>query len=312
MLHTAAAPIPTLQRMLSSAAAGSAGYGHLLLEQAAAQVDDAAIDELRPYFESAHLDAREVFHRAARISLHPEAGERGAGSTYPDCLPAKATRGLFGEVMAGMIAQAYPLIGGKAWKVPVFLFRYHGPIDRYIFDLVRDPTRVKEVHGRPGNDFIGLELAADGRVTAFIAGEAKWRTDLTQSTMDAIMKGDGKGRGAARVFENNGVWNDINTGLAVPQGLQQMCDLLVAKDRDGHAATILSLDEALLGGPTPPRTDLVLVAGNRAKSRTAGTTYLPTDVPPPEYSAGRPLQIVELVLSEGELLIDCIYKRLWS
>lgn len=311
MLHTAAPPTATLQRLLSSAAAGSDGYAHLLLEQTVGSVDDEAVEELRPYFESAHLDAREAFHRTARISLHPEAGARGAGATYPDCLPAKATRGLFGEVMAGMIAQAYSLVGGRSWSVPIFLFRYHGPVERYIFDLVRDPAKVKEVHGRPGNDFIGLELAADGRVTGFVAGEAKWRTDLTQSTMDTIMKGGGRGRGAERVYDDDGVWNDINTALAVPQGLQQMCDLLVMKDRDGHAATILSLDEALLGGTSPPRTDLVLVAGNRASSRAVGTTYLPTAAAPPDYSAGRPLQIVELVLSDGELLIDRVYKRLW-
>ncbi len=312
MLHTEPPPKATLNRLLSSTQVLSANYGHLLLEQIVEEIGEADIEELRPYFESAHLDAREVFHRAARIKLHPEAGATGAHATYRNCLPPKTVRGLFGEVMAGLISEAYPLLGGKSWRVPIFLFRYHGPVERYIFDLVRDPDRVKEVHGRPGNDFIGLELASDGAVSAFIAGEAKWRTDLHPSGMTAIMKGDGSGKGAGRVYKDNGVWNDINTALAVPQGLQQICDLLVIKDRDGYAATILSLDNALLGHTAIPRTDLVLVGGNRATSRALGTTYLPTAAPPVDYTASRPLQIVELVLKDGETLIDRLYHRLWS
>lgn len=312
MLHTEPPPKTTLQRLLSQSVGGSGAYGHLLLEQSVPNIDDGDVAELRPYFESAHLDARESFHRAARISLHPEAGAVGAGATYPNCLPPKAIRGLFGEVVAGLVTEAYALVGAKSWTIPIFLFRYHGPVERYIFDLVRDPARVKEVAGRPGNDFIGLELAPDGSVTSFIAGEAKWRGEMSPSAMNAIMLGGGTGKGAARIYNNDGVWNDINTALAVPQGLQQMCDLLESKDRDGHAVTILSLDKALLGVFTPPRTDLILVVCNRGSTRARGRTMLPTAAPPPIYTAGRPLQIVELVLEAGEGLIKRLYETLWS
>ena len=312
MLHTEPPPAATLARMLQPTIAGSGNYGHLLLEQRDPAVSDADISDLRPYFESAHRDAREVFHAAARISLHPEDGDRGDHATYPNCLPPKTVRGLFGEVMCGIVAEHYSLVGGKAWRVPIFLFREHAPVARYIFDLVRDPGRTREVHGRPGNDFIGLELAGDGSVSAFIAGEAKWRADLTASTVDGIMKGDGKGRGDARIWADNGVWNDINTALLVPQGLQQICDLLKIKDRDGHARAILSLDEALLTDVGPPRTDMVLIAGNRAATRAIGTALLPTAAPPVDYKAGRPLQIVEIVLSEGEAMIERLYASLWK
>jgi hypothetical protein len=313
MLHTEPPPVSTLQRLLTSTAVSSTAYSHLLLEQSVTPIDDALVGELRPYFESAHLDAREVFHKAARISLHPEDGARGAHATYPTCLPPKTTRGLFGEVMAGMIAQAYQLIGSKKWQVPIFLFRHHGPVRAYIFNLVRDPSRTREVHGRPGNDFIGLELNPDFTVTAFIAGEAKWRSDLTASAMDTIMKGNGQGKGAARTFQNNGVWNEINNALAVPEGLQQLCDLLVEKDKATYQNTIVSLDEALLDVSTPPpRTDLVFIAGNRSPSRAKGTALLPTSALPPECTSRRPLQVVELVLEGGEELIDRIYNSLWK
>lgn len=311
MLHTEPPPTATLARILKSKVAGSANYGHLLLEQGVHPLSDADVAELRPYFESAHRDAREVFHGAARISLHPEDGGRGVHATYPNCLPAKTIRGLFGEVMCGLVAEAYSLVGGKTWRVPIFLFREHAPVARYIFDLVRDPARTKEVHGRPGNDFIGLELASDGTVLAFIAGEAKWRADLTASTINEIMKGEGKGKGAARVWADNGVWNEINTALLIPQGLQQICDLLKAKDPDGYARTILSLDAALLADSGPPRTDLVLIAGNRSASRAVGTSMLPTAAPPLDYKAGRPLQIVEIVLVGGEDIIERLYTSLW-
>ena len=312
MLHTEPPPIATLARILKASAAGSGLYGHLLLEQSVSQLSDADISELRPYFESAHQDAREVFHAAARISLHPEDGGKGAHATYPNCLPPKTVRGLFGEVMCGLIAESYNLVGGKAWDVPIFLFREHAPVGRYIFDLVRDPGKVREVHGRPGNDFIGLELAADGTVLAFVAGEAKWRTDLTASTMEGIMKGDGRGKGAARVWRDNGVWNDINTALLIPQGIQQICDLLKNEDRDGFARTILSMDEALLTDVGPPRTDLVLIAGNRAATRPVGATLLPTAASPAEHIVARPLQIVEIVLSGGAEIIERLYASLWS
>ncbi|ASP69669.1 aminotransferase [Sinorhizobium meliloti] len=312
MLHTEPPPTATLARILHATAVDSGTYGHLLLEQSVTSLADTDISELRPYFESAHRDAREVFHAAARISLHPEDDGKGAHATYPNCLPPKTVRGLFGEVMCGIVAETYRLVGGKTWRVPIFLFREHAPVGRYIFDLVRDPGRIKEVHGRPGNDFIGLELAADGTVLAFIAGEAKWRADLTVSTLNGIMKGDGKGKGAARVWEDNGVWNDINTALLIPQGIQQICDLLKTKDRDGFARTILSLDEALLSDVGPPRTDMVLIAGNRAATRAVGTALLPTAAPPADYKAARPLQIVEIVLLDGEDIIERLYTTLWK
>ncbi|RYF86747.1 MAG: hypothetical protein EOO03_11415 [Chitinophagaceae bacterium] len=89
MLHTEPPPVSALQGLLSSTPASTPTYGHLLLEQSVNPVDDATVGELRPYFESAHLDARDVFHKAARISLHPEDGDRGSHATYPTCLPPK-------------------------------------------------------------------------------------------------------------------------------------------------------------------------------------------------------------------------------
>ncbi|MBR1001199.1 hypothetical protein [Bradyrhizobium liaoningense] len=313
MLHNCPPPTGLLNRWLTGAARTNGNYGHLLFEQMLPS-DDSVVAELRPYFESAHQDAREVFHRAARIDLHPDANEPGANAQYPNCLPATAKKGLFGEVMAGLFTQAYVFVGGHQWSIPIFLFRYHAEVEAYIFDLARDPARVREISGRHGNDFIALGIdAASGEVVRFIAGEAKWRAALTPSVMNDMMLGKWTGPPGARVRGEDGVWNELNRGLAVPQGLEQIHRLLCGKARDQYAEAILSLDRVLLlAGAQLPRTDLVFVAGNRSATRARGATFLPNAAPPPEYVAGRPLQVVELVVENGVDLIDKLYSSLWD
>ena len=61
-----------------------------------------------------------------------------------------------------------------------------------------------------------------------------------------------------------------------------------------------------------PRTDLVVLSGNAAKKRQDGSTLLPDDAAPAEYTAGNPLQIVEVILKDGDDLIDQLYDSLWG
>ena len=216
--------------------------------------------------------------------------------------------------MAGLLTEAYQLVGNHRWTIPVFLLRYHAEVEAYLFELARDPARVREVAGRHGNDFIALGIdPTNGEVVRFIAGEAKWRATLTPSTMEGLMLGEWTGPKDARVRSNNGVWHELNAGLAAPQGLAQLNKLLREKARDEYAEVIVSLDRALLLGAAPPsRTDLVLVAGNRAVTREPGVTYLPFTAPPSQYTAGRPLQVIELVVEDGGVLIDRLYNSLWN
>jgi len=276
--------------------------------------DATTIAGLRPYFESAHLDAREVFHRAARIDLHPEADAPSHHAQYPRCLPETSRKGLFGEVMAGLMAQSYRFVGGHSWSVPIFLFRYHAQVEAYIFELARNPARTREVAGRHGNDFIALGIDPNsGRVVRFLAGEAKGRAKLTPGTMETLMLGEWTGPAGARVRANDGVWNELNLGLAAPQGLDQMCRLLREKAADEYAEAILSLDEALLLNAAPlPRINFVFVAGNRAARRQPGQAYIAQQIVPPEYQAGGPLQVIELVVENGGALIDGLYDALWG
>jgi hypothetical protein len=234
-MHTCPPPGAAMAAWLKETNKIDADYGHLLLEQQA-PIDPA---ELRPYFESAHLDAREVFHGDAGLDLHPDAGAPGAHAQYPACLPPTARRGLFGEVLCGLVTEQYGFVGDEEWTIPVFLFRHHA---------------------------------------------------------DA------------------GIWFEVNRELAAPDGLRQLQSILKERDPDGYAAAVLSMDRALiLRGPVViPRTDLIVLSGNAAATRAAGSTLLPVDAAPAEYTAANPLQIVEVILEGGDLVIDQLYDSLWS
>ncbi|MDF3814333.1 MULTISPECIES: aminotransferase [Rhodopseudomonas] len=291
-------------------------FGHLLLLQK--EIDREAICQaLRPYFESAHLDARQVFHADIGIDLHPDAGDGDERPIeYPGCLPSTTRKGLFGEVMAGLVTEGYELVGAHDWCVPIFLFRYHEDARNYLFALARNPERKRQTIGRLGSDFIGLLLDEDGAVVRFIAGEAKWRKTLTQSAVDAVMYGKkvANPAGGAKIHSGKGVWNDVNNDPPVPIGVRQLMRLLQEHDPDGYDAAILSMERALVvNDPEPlPRTDLIIIVGNGAATREKMNCLLPFKEMPDDYTAGHDLQLVEVILEDGEELIGSLYESLWS
>jgi hypothetical protein len=255
-------------------------YGHLLLEQKA-PIDEALIDQMRPYFESAHLDAREHFHHQIGINLHPDTDPAGGPPSvcYPNCLPPKAHRGLFGEVMAGLVTEAYQdeFVGGHEWKVPIFLFRAHDDVEKYLWALRYDPARKREIYGRHGTDFIGIALDDDGRVVRVIAGEAKWRKSLTDAIVANLLLGPKKeDEDTGKLVHNGrGIWFEVNRDAPIPHGLRQLQKLLEARAPDGHAAAILSIDQAVFGqSQAPARTNLILIVGNGAARREERTSLI--------------------------------------
>lgn len=290
-------------------------YGHLLLEQQQ-EIDDDLIVALRPYFESAHRDAREYFLRKIGISLHPD-GAAAPAITYPNCLPSKALRGLFGEVMAGLVTEAYQdqFVGKHAWRVPIFLFREHDDVEKYLWALRFDPERVREIYGRHGTDFVGIALNGGGEVVRVIAGEAKWRKTLTVSAVAALLLGKKVRNPDTDELEHNGrgIWFEMNRDTVIPHGLRQLQFLLEQRDREGYAATIVSIDRAVLQlGPLPERTDLVVICGNGAAKRQKRETVVGWEEMPADYKAGRDLQVVEVILEDGDSLIDDLYAFLWN
>jgi hypothetical protein len=315
-MHSCKAPKKALDKWLKKYPSTEGNYGHLLLEQKVL-ADEEICAKLIPYFESAHLDARQCFHKLARISLHPDDGDVGCDAQYPSALPLTALKGLFGEVMSGMVTEAYEFVGKHEWVVPVFLFRNHEDAGQYIYTLNRDPGRTREVLGRKGDDFIALVIDENGNISRFIAGEAKWRGKWMPSQVDAVMFGekiDDPAGGPAKVHNNKGVWFEINRALAVPLGLEQLQSILEECEPVKYASVIASLDRILAHRNPDPveRTDLILLAGGSASKREPGDALLAWEKVPRQYKAGRDLQVVELLIENWNSLINGIYGGLWA
>jgi hypothetical protein len=317
-LHTYPPPKAALNKWLEESNTCEEEFGHLLLSQKA-KSNGAIVNALRPYFESAHLDARRVFHDYIGTSLHPDADAVGGVPViqYPGSLPTSAKRGLFGEVLAGLVTQSYVFVGEHEWAVPVFLFRNHETARDYLYKLARHPDKASQTFGRFGSDFIGLVINEDGEVTRFIAGESKWRKLLSGSAVNDLMHGskiDHPTKPGKKIHSGEGVWKAINDDPHVPSGVRQLQRILKETNPDKYAVAIVSLDQALtLKDPDPlPRTDLVIVSGNPGKTHEPNVCFLPFEGPPPEYKKGNELQLVEVHLQDGETLIDMLYDSLWN
>ena len=313
--HDCPPPKAALARWLTAYPSEDGNYGHLLLEQDC-DCDDDLISDLVAYFESAHADARAFFHQQMGIELHPDADAAKPYITYPTCLPSITRRGLFGEVMAGMLTEGYEYIGKHGWTIPVFLFRFHEDAEAYLFALARDEERKREVYGRRGSDFIALALDKDGDIERFIAGEAKWRKKLQPAVVAELMYGEKKKNKKTGELEHDGkgVWFQINRDIPAPHGLRQLQRLLREIDPDGYSAAIAKLDRVLVvrNADPLPRTNLILISGGDVPSRKPQTTLIPWQKVPEEYTAPHDLQVVELVLRDGEVLIDRVYDALWA
>ena len=315
-MHTCPPPSDALADWLNANGTVVGGnYGHLLLEQRDDVERQALLDVLRPYFESAHLDAREHFHAQVGIDLHPDGGA-AAGPRYPNSLPTTAVRGLFGEVMAGLVTEAYraDFVGGHHWRVPIFLFRFHDDVEKYLWTLRDDPARTREIYGRHGTDFIGIALSDDGEVARVIAGEAKWRQTLNNSTIASLLHGprvEDEETGEM-VRSGRGIWFEVNRDTGIPHGLRQLQRLLEHRDPDGHANAIFSIDRAVLANAAIDRTNLVVIVGNGARRRDAGECAIDWEERPQEYRSRHDLQVVEVILENGADLVDALYASLWD
>lgn len=224
---------------------------------------------------------------------------------------------MFGEVVAGLVTEAYQdeFVGGHKWCVPIYLFREHDDVEKYLWALRFDPTRTREIYGRPGSDFIGIALNAQGEVARVIVGEAKWRASLTDSVVKSLLLGPKEEDEDSGEMAHNGrgIWFEVNWDTPMPHGLRQLQKLLEQRDPDGHANAILSIDRAVFGqGPLPGRTNLVLLVGNGARRREALSCLIPWEKAPAEYTAPHDLQVVEMILEGGGELIDKLYASLWQ
>jgi hypothetical protein len=315
-MHTCPVPVAALKAWLKGSWKAGPGYTHLLLESNVPPPSDLAA-QLRPYFESAHADARRFFHEYAKIDLHPDSLGSNSTCQYPTSLPATTRHGIFGEVLAGLVVEAYqPQHDKYKWSVPVFLFRHHADAGKYLFFLVRDSSRTRQLWGRLGDDFIGVGFDSNTNVEKIIVGESKFRGSLSKLSVDDLLLGSRKkakpGEVASR--EKDGIWRAFKEAPAVPEGLLQLQAILIEREPNKYANAILSLDKILAINPkhTVPRTDLVVFSGGSPSSRKSGETLVHSHALPIEYEAGRDLYVVEAFLENGADLIKEVYDTVWS
>jgi len=192
------------------------------------------------------------------------------------------------------------LIRGGGWAPDMF--------------LRDDPARTREIYGRHGTDFIGIALSDDGEVARVIAGEAKWRQTLNNSTIASLLHGprvEDEETGEM-VRSGRGIWFEVNRDTGIPHGLRQLQRLLEHRDPDGHANAIFSIDRAVLANAAIDRTNLVVIVGNGARRRDAGECAIDWEERPQEYRSRHDLQVVEVILENGADLVDALYASLWD
>lgn len=272
------------------------GYQHLLLRQTSPGKWKELIDKLIQYFENAHLDARTHFHRMAGIDLHPASNKTNTVQ-YPNNLPDITQRGLFGEVLCGLITESFRFIGSYGWKVPVFLFRYHQDVENYIHRRLRGGNE-REVIGRLGDDFLALAINDDGTVAATLVGEAKFRKTLPPSKGIELMED---------------VHKKMSQDDDTPVNIMRLSELLKYKDADKYAVTCADLERLNLLDTTKkvPRIDLVCLIVEKTKKEFP-PTYIPQKSKHSQYTCKRELQAVEVIIEDVCDLIEEIYKQVYT
>jgi hypothetical protein len=289
----------------------ASGY-HVTWNAEPATPNDAAKEALRQYFESAHLDAREYFNKACRLNLHP-LGKGGHHVDYPSCLPDNLRKANFGEVMCGAVVETYLMFDKRDFCVPVFLLRDDGQVRNYLMKL-RGGREKGTNPGRPGDDFLALELDSDGFIQGVVVGEAKFRGNMPKAKYDSLMSGVAA-RAATKakkaIAAKKGILEVLSAETELPVSLFQFADILAEIDAEAFAGISVSVDEMAMGQRLVPRLDLVLlIMGDRAKLTPA--PYSSLKVKPSKYTADRPLEIVELHIPNAQTLIDEVYDSVYG
>jgi len=276
----------------------SSDYEHLWLQQLRKGQWKPHLPILKEYFEAAHLDARQYFHENAGISLHPlrNLSDESEIYCYPNDLDQVTKSGLFGEVLNGFLIEHAAIIGEGSWKVPVFLFRHHQDVENHIHELNHGIRRRKRTVGRLGNDCLGITVDDTGKVTGIITGESKFRSYLPEKVGATLNK---------KVHES--FCNEAD----VPVNLMKLTRLLETKDPDRYQNTIASLEALNKKQQTNYTRQHIYSLIVCKTKKNYPPTYIDQTQKHKSYTIKRPLQTVEVIISDGkdllENLYDCLY-----
>ncbi len=270
-------------------------YGHtLMLGQTGCDLD-ALEEALKPYFEQAHKDARDLFHSEIGINLDPLTNGGRPLVSYPNSLPDKQKKGFFGEVLCGMLSQAFGTICEKQWTIPAYLFRHHDTASQYLHRLYYGEPVASEVIGRTGNDFLAICTNSEGILSGVLVGESKYRKNFSAT-----------------------VSKEVHTSLSkekvIPVNLSKLKNLIKEIYPGQYTQTISSIEEIVMENKEQAleRTDLFLFIFENPKSNNFPPSRINSEKKHPNHSVDRALQVFEIQLSSSGTIIRNLYSSLYK
>lgn len=263
-------------------------YRHQVVVEQTSKYEEG-LQELIAYVYHAHEDARTDLRKLADISLDPLGSPPAfdPAQGYPEQLDDSTLKGYLGEIFAGLIIEHFAPFGGTAWKVPVFLFRFH----QAAFDLLEGMRAGKPatpIPGRLGNDCLGFQFDEQGKVTHVLCAEAKCSG----------------GHSSAMIAEAHIQISEV--GLvslpAIIKILSEYDDPLMQRWADG-------IRHLWFTDPSQrcERYDLVAyVCGTHPRQNT---TWLSPIQPHRDYQGGRWLEAVEVHLNDVAAILQQVYPK---
>jgi hypothetical protein len=245
--------------------------------------------ELKKYVQLAHDDVRRHLAMLAGASLDPlSQGGSPIPLGYPWMLDALTLQGYLGEVLAGLVAEYFEPFR-LSWLVPAYLFRFHHVAFDELERWRQGGPAPGRIPGRFGDDFLAFGRRADGAIERTLVGEAKCTSKHSR----------------AMIREAH---TQISDSASRPVSVLRVIEVL--RDRNDQAASdwILALQRfinAIENGVE--RFDMVVyVCGQRPRRRPS---WIRSERPVAEYSAGRRLESVEVHVSDVKPLVDEVYQR---
>ncbi len=269
-----------LRDWLAASRSTNGAYRQLRLNEVP-EMRVAALEELQRLAGEAHADAKNHWESLLGMSLNPiasDSGDRAEMPAYPDSLHTTTLQGYLGELLAGLIAENFRPHEIE-WRVPAFLFSTHTVAVQSIERRRQLGGPARPIPGRTGDDALAFLVGEDGLISAWLWGEAKCTHDHNISLVH-----DGHAQ--------------LSTSIYLPVDLGQLIEILERRtDTDSHEwaarlRLLLLLDESA----APPRYDMFVYVCGRGPVRR--TDWLSTSGPAAEYTGNRPLEAVEVHLTE--------------
>jgi hypothetical protein len=251
------------------------------------------LKRLTSYIQNAHEDARSRLRKLVENPLDPLGSQPPFDPTegYPQLFHMNTLKGYFGEIFAGLIAEHFSPFDEEGWKVPAFLFRYHG-VEFQQLEILRQKGGVAAKRpGRTGDDCLAFQLDDEGRIIRYLYCEAKctYLGRMPNMICNAYKK----------------------ASESVLVDLPQIIEILQLRNDASSKQWIYAIQQLWFQGINhqSERCDMISYICGESPKRGNRLAWLPVDKPHPEYKANRRLEVVEIHLPDVESLIRAVYHK---